>query len=121
LLSHTSDGGILLQLSQELVWLFQVPSHIIGSVIEHLAEQVSAPFNAMFNLVGEVSEGAHGDGLLRGILGISIALGLVGNHHLGVGFGAEGSRFKERFLVPDALGVNIKTSFDVINCINNKV
>ena len=82
---------------------------------------VASPFNAVFNLIGEVAKGAHGDRFLRGVLRVSIALGLVRNYHLSVGLGAKGTRLKERLAVPHTLLVNIKASLNVIDGIDHVV
>ena len=52
---------------------------------------VTTPFDTMLDLVGEVSQGAHRDGLLRGILRVTVGLSLVRNDHLRVGLGAKGA------------------------------
>jgi len=49
----------------------------------------------MLDLVGEVTKGAHGDRLLRGVLRVTVALGLVRHDHLSVSLGAEGTRLKK--------------------------
>jgi hypothetical protein len=69
-LTHKGDG------------LIQEGSGIVGGVEEESAEEISAPFDTVLDLVGEVSQGAHRDRLFRWILGISIALSLVWNDHL---------------------------------------
>jgi hypothetical protein len=72
----------LLELTEEDEWLVDVAGSIIGSVEEELAEQVSAPLDTMLNLVGEVSQCAHWDSFFRGILRVTVALGLVWDNHL---------------------------------------
>ena len=75
----------------------------------------------MFNLIGEVSERAHWDALLRWVLRVTVTLSLVWDDHLRVGFSAESARLKEWLGVPDTSGVHIQSSLNVIHCINDKV
>lgn len=51
-------------------------------VNEEPVEKVTGPFDAVLDLVGEVPQSAHGNGLFWGILGVSIALSDVGYNHL---------------------------------------
>ena len=60
----------------------EVRDGILGAVSKDSVELVAPPFNAVLNLVGEITQGAHWDGFLRWILGVSIALGLVWDNHL---------------------------------------
>lgn len=114
-------GAVLLELSEEHLLVLKEGRGIGGSVGEELVELSAGPLDAMLDLVGEVSQGAHGDGLFRRILGIAVALSLVGHNHLRVSLGAESTRLKERLLVPDATGVDVETSVDVIDSVNNEV
>ena len=45
----------------------------------------------------------------------------MGNDHLGVGLGAEGSRLEERLLVPDTLAIDVEPGLDVVDGIDNIV
>ena len=71
--------------------IVQIISQVIRSIDVHFVEEVSAPLNAMLNLVREIPQSAHWNSLFRRILRISIALCLMRNDHLRIGFGAEGS------------------------------
>lgn len=51
-------------------------------------EFISTPLYAMLDLVREVSEGAHWNGFFWWILRISVALSLVRDDHLRIGFGS---------------------------------
>lgn len=72
----------MLKLEEELLGLLNVASSIVGSIVEEFTEEVSSPLDTMFDLVGEVSQGAHRDGFFRRILRISIALSFVRDNHL---------------------------------------
>jgi len=71
--------------------LLNIASSIIWSVKEKLAEEVSSPFNTMFNLIREISQCAHRDCFFRRVLGISIALSFVRDNHLRIGFRSKSS------------------------------
>jgi len=45
----------------------------------------------------------------------------VGNNHLGVGLGTQSTRLKQRLFIPDTLAVDVESSVDVINSVDNKV
>lgn len=75
----------------------------------------------MFDLIWEVSEGAHWNGFFRRVLRISVALSFVRYHHLRICFGSQSARFQERFLVPNASLVDVKSCVDVVNCVNYEV
>mmetsp|Transcript_8715 Transcript_8715/g.11474 ORF Transcript_8715/g.11474 Transcript_8715/m.11474 type:complete len:207 (-) Transcript_8715:1251-1871(-) len=75
----------------------------------------------MFNLVGEVSHSAHGNGLFRRILGVTVALSFVRNDHLGVGFGTQSTGLEQRLFIPDAFAINVESSVDVIDSVNYEV
>jgi hypothetical protein len=108
-------------LGKEIRRVFEVGDSILSTINKQSVELVPAPLNAMLNLVGEVAESAHGDGLLWRILRVTIAECLVGDNHLRVGFGSKSARFEEGFLVPDAFAVNVETGLDIINGINYEI
>lgn len=58
----------MLELADEDKWLVKVRGTVVGSVKEELVEEVSSPFDAVLDLVGEVSESAHWDGFFRRVL-----------------------------------------------------
>ena len=68
---------------------------------------VASPFYAVFDLIGEVAKGAHGDRFFRGVLRVTIALGFMRNYHLSVGLSAKSTRLKEGLAIPHTLLVNI--------------
>jgi len=94
---------------------------ILSSVSEKGVEMIASPFNAVLDLIREVSQSAHWDSLFGWILGISIALGLVGNDHLLVCLGSECTGLEEWLLIPDASAVNIKTGLDVIDSVYDEI
>jgi hypothetical protein len=94
---------------------------ILRLVSEDTVELVTTPFNAMFNLVGEVSHRAHRDRFFWRVLNIFVTQSLVRNNHLGVCLSSKGSRFEKRLREPDAFVVYVVSSFDIVDSINNKV
>ncbi len=111
----------MLKLSNESLRLFDIPSAIVGAINEELVEQITSPFDTVLNLAGEVTKGAHRDRLLRRVLRVSVALSLVRDDHLRVGLCAESPRLEERLGIPDAAGVDVETSLDVIDGVYNEV
>ena len=111
----------MFQLANEKLSIANIASKIIRCIYEHFAEEVSAPLDAVFDLVGEVPERAHGDRFFGRVLRVSVTLGLVRDHHLGVCFSSESSRFKEGFLVPDASLVDVESGFDVVHSVYYEV
>ena len=101
--------------------LLNIPSAIVCAVNEELVEQVTSPFNTVLNLAGKVTKCAHRDRLLRRVLRVSVALSLVRDDHLRVGLCAKSPRLEERLGIPDAAGVDVETSLDVINSVDNEV
>jgi len=75
----------------------------------------------VFNQVGEVSHGAHGDSIFWRVLDLMVAQSLMGDDHLRVGFCSESSRFKKGDLIPDASFVHVSTSLNVVYGINHKI
>jgi hypothetical protein len=45
----------------------------------------------------------------------------VRDHHLRVSLRAQGARLEEGLLVPDAASVDVETSLDVVDCIDNEI
>ena len=119
--NHGGRGGVVLELEHEDLGVIKVRNKISGGVNEKLVEFISTPFDAMLDLIWEVSKGAHWNSFLWWILRITIALGLVWDDHLRVSFGSKGSRLKKRLLVPNASLIDVKSSMDVIDGVNNKV
>jgi hypothetical protein len=120
LLLNSVNSRVLKLLSHKRLRLFDIKSGVVGSINKDSVEDISSPLDAMLNLRGEVSESAHGNGFFRRILGITVALSHVRDHHLRVGLSAKCARLKERLLVPNATLINVKTSIDVINCVDDK-
>ena len=73
----------------EEVCLLQVLLGGQGCLGEGALEQVPGPLQGVLDLVGEVLEGADGDGLLRGIARGAVRLGEVWDDDLGVALGAQ--------------------------------
>jgi hypothetical protein len=55
-------------LEDELLRLFNVTSCVVRCINKELVEEVSSPFNAMLNLIREISESAHGNRFFRRVL-----------------------------------------------------
>jgi hypothetical protein len=120
-LADTWNSCVLLKLSNESLRLLDIPSAIIGAVNKELVEKITSPFDTVLNLAGEVTKGTHRDSLLRRVLRVSVALSLVRDYHLWVCLGAKSARLEERLGIPDAAGVDVETSLNVINSIDNEV
>ena len=88
---------------------------------EELLEVLSGPHDAMVEQVGEVLEGAHGDALLGGVDAVTVALGLVGDDHLGVAHRSEGAGLEERLLEENALRVNVFSGFHIVEGVEDTV
>jgi hypothetical protein len=58
-LYHLTSILVLLHLLDELLWVLYVLLKVIRHLNEQFIELVSTPFNAVFDLVREVSQGAH--------------------------------------------------------------
>lgn len=108
-------------LSNEGLGVLEELDGILDARAEQSVELVAAPLNAVLNLVGEVTERAHGDGLFGRILRVTVGLGLVRNDHLRVGLGAESAGLEERLAVPDALTIDVETSLNVIDGVDDEV
>ena len=77
--------------------------------------------DGVLDLVGEVLERAHGDGLLGRIGRGRVRLGLVRQDDLRVGLGAEGARLEERLAVGDALVIGVAAGLEVVQSIAHAV
>jgi len=75
----------------------------------------------MFNLVREVLQSAQWNAFLGRILGFAIGLSLFGNDYLRIALGAQCTRLEKGFTIPNASGIDEKTSFDIIYSIYNEV
>lgn len=82
---------------------------------------VSGPLDCVFNLIWEVLQCAKWDGFFWWINDVSIAQCVMRNDDLRVTFCSESSTFKQWFFVPNALLVNILSSLNIINGIDNKI
>lgn len=101
-LSHTRNGCVLLERTDESLRLLDVTSAIVWAINEELVEEVTAPLDTVLDLTGEVTECTHRNSFLGRILRIPVALGLVGDDHLRVSFGSEGARLEKGLSIPDA-------------------
>lgn len=70
------------KLCNEGLWVFEELDGVLHTRAEKSVELVAAPLNAVLDLVREVSEGAHRDGLLGRILRVTVGSGLVWHNHL---------------------------------------
>ena len=84
-------------------------------------EVISCPLDGVLDLVGEVLEGAEGDGFLRGVDDVVVAQGVVRDDDLGVAFGPQGATLKQRLFVPDALLIDVLPCLDVVDRIHHEV
>ena len=73
----------------------------------------------MFDQVGEVSEGAHRNIFFLRVFGITIDLGDMWHNHLTVCLGTECSRLEQRKLKPSTSLVDILSSFNIVDSIDN--
>ncbi|MFN9908929.1 MAG: hypothetical protein ACK56F_22865, partial [bacterium] len=81
-LSDAGDGGVLLEGADEDLGFLDVAGAVVRPVHEQLVEEVAAPLDTVLDLTGEVTQSTHWDGLLRRVLRVTIALGLIGDNHL---------------------------------------
>jgi len=91
---HSGAGLVRFALGKESRRVFEVGDSILSTINKQGVELVTTPLNTVFNLVGEVAESAHRDGLLWRILRVTIAECLVGDNHLRVGFGSKSAGFE---------------------------
>lgn len=112
---------ILSELFHESFRVFKKLNCILHARAEQRVELITTPFDTVLNLIREVSECAHGNRLLRRILRITIGAGFVRNNHLRVGFSSESTRLKQWLGVPNALTINVETSLDIIDGVNNEI
>jgi hypothetical protein len=87
--------------------VLKILNGIRRSFDESCIKLLASPFDAMFDLIGEISQSTHRDGIFWRVLRVAIALSLMRNNHLGVCLCSKGSRFKKRLFVPDTLAINI--------------
>lgn len=118
---HTGGSIVVLEGEKVSLWVIKIGNKVAWDVNKEFVELVSAPFDAVLNLIWEVSKSAHWDGFFWWILRITVALSYVRNDHLRVGLGTKSSRFKERLLEPNAFCVDVESSLDVIDSIDNEV
>lgn len=118
---HTGRSGVVFEGEKVSLWIIKIGNKIARDVNEEFVELVSAPFDAVLNLIWEVSKSAHWDGFFWWILRVTVALSNVRNNHLRVSLGTKSSGLKERLLVPNAFSVDVESSLEVIDSINNEV
>ena len=88
---HTRGGRVILQFEKEGLWVVKESNKVSWSVYKMFIEFISAPLDAMLDLIGEISQSAHRNGLFWWILRVTVALSLVWNNHLRVSFSTKGS------------------------------
>ena len=119
--THASGGRVLAEGGNEGLGSTDELASVLDTRGEQSVELITAPLDAVLDLVGEVTECAHGDGLLGRILRVTVGLGLVRHNHLRVSLGAESTRLKKGLAVPDALAIDVETRLDVIDGIDDEV
>ena len=119
--ADASGSCVLSELFHESFRVSKELNCILHTRAEERVELITTPFDTVLNLIWEVSESAHGNGLLRRILRITIGGGFVGNNHLRVGFSSESTRLKQWLGVPYALTINVEASLDIIDGVNNEI
>ena len=112
---------LLLQACQEIFSVIVELRKITWRISESSLKIVSSPLNSMFNLIGEVLQGAKWNAFLRRIDDVSVADGCMRNNDLRVAFSSKSSWFEKRFFKPNALTVNILSCLNIINCIDNEI
>lgn len=119
--NHTGGSRVVLEVEQVGLWVIKIGNEVAWDINEELVELVSAPFDAVLNLVWEVSESAHWDGFFWWILRVTVALSDMRNDHLRVALGTKSSGLKEWLSIPNAFCVDVESSLDVIDGIDNEV
>mmetsp|Transcript_10588 Transcript_10588/g.33492 ORF Transcript_10588/g.33492 Transcript_10588/m.33492 type:complete len:836 (-) Transcript_10588:341-2848(-) len=95
--------------------------HLPRALHEELLEEVARPLDGVLDGVGEVLEGAKGNGLLGGILRVAVGLRLEGQDHLHVGLRAQGPGLQQRLPKPHAPRVDVHARLDVVEGIDDAV
>jgi len=75
----------------------------------------------MLDLIWEVSEGAHWNGLLWWILWITVALSDMWHNHLRVCLGTKSSWLKKWLLIPYTSSIHVKSSMNIIDSIDDEI
>ena len=119
--AYTSRGSVRSKVGDEFFRSSEELNGVLNAGSEKSVELITAPFDTMFDQVGEVSEGAHWDGLLRWILRVTVRLGLMRHDHLRVSLSSKSTGFKERLRVPNALSIDIKSSLDIVDSVDNEI
>lgn len=122
---ESQSGGVLFILLYQLfdkgIGVLVELGQFCRGVSEASLEVVPGPLDGVLDLVGEVLEGAQGDGFLGWVNDVVVADGIVGDDNLGVALGSEGSTFEEGFLVPHALLVDVLSGLDIVHCVDDEV
>lgn len=83
LFTHTRRGAVLSELGNEGLGVTDEFKSILDPTAEKRVELVTTPLDAMLNLVREIAQRTHGDGILvLGILGVTVGLCHVRHNHL---------------------------------------
>jgi hypothetical protein len=113
--------SFLLDLPEPTIGVCNERRGLLDGVSEATSKEIPCPLDAVLDSVGEVAKGAHGDGLLRGVNGIAVALGLERDNHLRVGLGTQRAGLKKRLGVEDATVVNVGSCLEVIKSVSNDI
>lgn len=104
-----------------MLFVFVEFSEVLGGLGDYALEIFTGPLDGVFDLVGEVFQGAERDGLFWGIDDIVVALSVMGDNNLRMALGSKGSTFKQRLLIPNNLIINILPSLNIINSTDNQI
>ena len=87
---------------------------VLGGLLELPLAVVPRPLEGVLDLVGEVLQGADGDGLLGGVPGGAVVLGELGDDDLGVTLGAQGAALEHGQAVEHTALVHVEAGLDVV-------
>lgn len=112
----------LLERSFNEVGLRQVQVDGLGGLDEELFKHVLlGPGNRVLNLVGEASNGTHGEFFLGRILRRGVRLCQVGQDNLCVALGTQSSALEQRLSEEDASSVDVGSRFDIVQSVGDTV
>jgi hypothetical protein len=84
-------------------------------------EKGTGPLYGVFDLIGEVFQGAKRDAFLALVLTLGVALGQFGQDHLRIALSSQCAALKQCLLIKHASRITIHPSLNIINGINNEI